>query len=115
VSYYSNPDEGWDSEYDDLDDESEELAERRRPVPKYPGPTVVNHRPVNDADAKQTILDLNHFEWDTVKVTGRFSRTPYKLEAKIDGRPHVIHLQGRRGTVLTWLRDQLDKKEAERG
>ena len=61
------------------------------------------HFPVDDDDAKCIIRALNHYEWDTHKVSGRFDRNPYTLTATVRGQKHTIHLRGRFGGVLRWL------------
>lgn len=69
------------------------------------------HRPTSDAEAQALITSLGHYVWDTVKLDGAFSHTPYRLKATINGRKHVIHLPGRRGTTLTWLKNKLDSQQ----
>ena len=79
--------------------------------PRYP---EVGHmdelHPATDTEARDLILRLNHFEWETHKVSGRFDRNPYALTATIDGQAHRIKLPGRFGGVLKWL----DREERKR-
>lgn len=67
------------------------------------------HYPETDSEAKAIIERLNHYEWDTHQVRGRFDRNPYSLSATIDGRKHIIKIKGRFGGVMKWL----DRKERE--
>lgn len=68
-----------------------------------------NHHPKTDAEAKRIIEHLNHYEWDTHQVRGRFDRNPYRITATINEQRHCIHLPGRFGGVLKWL----DQKERQ--
>ncbi|WP_022886400.1 hypothetical protein [Glaciibacter superstes] len=73
--------------------------------------TGSQHHPTTDAEAQALITRLGHFDWDTHKVSGRYSRAPYTLVAVIDGMQHSIHLPGRFGTTLTWLMKRVEEME----
>lgn len=79
---------------------------RKRPYFNATPLNVVVHNPDSDAAAKALILSLDHFEWDTHKVSGRFDRNPFHLTATINGLSHRINLLGRFGGVLKWLDEQ---------
>lgn len=80
-----------------------------KPKQRKQGSTVV-HKPANDDEAKALIAELDHYEWDTHKISGRFDRNPYTLTARIDGVKHRIKIAGRFGGVLRWL----DRQERAR-
>jgi hypothetical protein len=68
-----------------------------------PRPEGTHYYPQTDDEARLLIQKLDHYRWETHKVTGSFSHDPYWLTAEIDGELHTIHLVGRFGTVLGWL------------
>ena len=90
------------------------LEKRNAMALKFPRYPEVGHmdelHPATDTEARDLILRLNHFEWETHKVSGRFDRNPYALTATIDGQAHRIKLPGRFGGVLKWL----DREERKR-
>ena len=71
--------------------------------------TTHHHHPATDQEAKDLIAQLDHYEWETHKVTGRFDRNPYTITATINGQHRTIHLPGRFGGVLRWL-DRAERK-----
>ena len=101
-----------------------EWAEEIERVPVYFGNTkkskrkkknaTIYHVPATDAEAQNLIKSLDHWVWETHKVSGCFSHTPYTITATINGKKHSISLPGRYGTTLTWLKAKLDKKEGKR-
>lgn len=67
--------------------------------------------PASDAEAKELIDAIGTYRWDTHKVRGRFTHNPYGIRTRTERGEYMIYLPGRRGTVLTWLRDKLDAAE----
>jgi hypothetical protein len=74
--------------------------------PQRPDPRGAHYYPETDEEAIAIIESLHEYRWDSHHVTGQFSHDPYWITASIGGALYTIHLKGRRGTVLTWLRDR---------
>jgi hypothetical protein len=80
---------------------------KRKSRPAFRESGYVYHPGTDDA-ARREIKRLKHYDWVTIQVRGRWTHNPYKIVAVIDGTMHTIHLPGRRGSVLRWLRDKKD-------
>lgn len=75
--------------------------------------TDLDYYPGSDPEAMEIIKRLDHWEWETKKVSGKFTQNPYRLEAVIDGAVTRIYLPGRFGSVMSWLdREQRRRHEA---
>lgn len=73
--------------------------------------TMTEHFPETDEDVKQVIRGLDHYYWETHKVTGRYTPNPYSLTATIAGVQHTIYIKRRFGTALSWLGQQVERIE----
>lgn len=94
--------------------DSEEYRRPKKPKQSKPKKRTPgkHHYPENDSEAIAIIRGLEHPEWETHKVSGTFVHNPYSLTATVNGELHTIHLRGRYGSVLTWLRDYRPPRKA---
>ena len=91
----------------------ERKRQPRRRITTYAVPEpATTHPPDNDMLARELIEKLGTYVWVTHKVSGRYTTSPYSLSTLINGKRHVIHLPGRRGSTLVWLKGKIEKQEA---
>lgn len=90
------------------------VRQKRRSFTSYAVPEMATtHHPANDMLARELIEKLGTYVWVTHKVSGRYTTSPYSLSTLISGKRHVIHLPGRRGSTLMWLKGKIEKLELE--
>ena len=104
--------------YDERTDDSFEERERPKPIAVNRRRTelvaaglssVTNHYPKTDFEVQEIITALDHWVWTTTKAR-KYSVDPYRLYADIGEVKHIIHIPGRFGGSLSWLKGERDKR-----
>lgn len=100
----------YDERTDDTGPEyGDDLPRRKRSRPARAG-NESHHHPATDKEAKELIKSLGTFEWTTTRAKHFYTEDPYRLYADIAGIKHIIHLPGRHGSTLQWLKTKRDNE-----